>query len=153
MANSLHKKIEQHFAATLAAEGGFTRHEEKSPYIARSDVAFTRPMRSGGRCLVIAILFDHRGRSRFSVEIGWSSDRLFPRLPIRPSGEASVRRKEFKEPNFLARLSSLWGKPDAWWEVGNEAEVPRVIADVMRRLEEFGFPYLAEKEQEVSGES
>lgn len=153
MAKSLRKHIEQHFAAAVAAQGGFKRHEETSPYISRYDVAFTRIPRSGDSTPFIVLLFDHRGRSRVSVEIGWSSNQQFPRLSIRPSGEASVGRNEFKEPDFLARLSTLWGEPDAWWDIETEADIPKAIGDVIGRLEKFGFPYLAEKESTATASS
>lgn len=146
MTKSLRKQIEQHFAAAVATQGEFKRHEESSPYLSRYDVAFTRIPRVGKGAPFIVLLFDHRGRSRISVEIGWSSDRQFPRLPIRPSGEVSGGRSEFKEQDFLARLSTLWGEPDTWWEVEAEGGVPKAIGDVVSRLDRAGFPYLAEKE-------
>ena len=155
MTKSLRKHIEQHFTATLAAQSEFRRYEVSSPFLSRYDVAFTRMPRGGEGAPFIVLLFDHRGVSRISVEIGWSSDRQFPRLPIRPSGEASVGRVEFKEHDFLARLSSLWGEPDTWWEVDSEGDVSKAIGDMMSQLEKKGFPYIAEKEiaQEAEGKS
>jgi len=149
MTASLRKHIAQHFTAAVAIQGGFRRHEESSPYVSRYDVAFTRTPKSGKSSSFIVLLFDHRGRSRFSVEIGWSSDRQFPRLPIRPSGEASMGRNEFAELNFLARLSTLWGEPDEWWEFETTTDLPQAIEVAMHRLKVLGFPYLAEKERAV----
>jgi len=154
MAKSLRKHIEQLFAAEMTTRGGFLRYEETSPYISRYDVVLTRKVRADNSALFVVLLFDHHGNSRISVEVGWASDQRFPRLPIRPSGVASAGRNEFKEPNFLARLSTLWGESDSWWEIKSKADIPEIVGDVISRLEAFGFPYLAEKEleQKIGGD-
>lgn len=148
MAKPLRKDVVRQFAAAVA-RAGFSRHEEASPYVSQYEVAFSRMPTIGDCAPFIILLFDHRGRSRISVEIGWSSNRQFPRLSIRPSGEVSPDRKEFRERDFLARLSTLWGESDYWWEIESGADVPTVIGEVMRRLETFGYPYLAEREKSV----
>jgi hypothetical protein len=145
MAKSLRRHIVQHFAK-LATQAGFQLYTEIAPCLSRKDIAFSRMSESGHGAAFIVLLFDHRGRPWISAEIGWSSDQQFPHVTMRPSGEASVERKEFKESDFLTRLSTLWGEPDAWWKIETEADIPKVIGDVMGRLETYGFPYLAEKE-------
>jgi len=133
-----------------------------------SDIVFVKLADRENVQLFLILVIDQK-RETFMLEIGWSILGRFPELSPRPSGEPTLHRTEFQEPEFVCRLGNLFESPGKEWHVGSDFNpfeddilefikhsgepisdekanslVLIQVVDAVDKIKHFGLPYLGE---------
>jgi hypothetical protein len=94
----------------------------ESMYIFPGEQVYYRMPREPINCIIILVP-SRTDTDEFTIEIGWSKLGRFPEC-MRPCLEPPTSaRAEFEQPEYICRLSHLWGREDVWWRVGSAAKL------------------------------
>jgi hypothetical protein len=160
------KALRQYFSKKMRETlPDFKEEKVKSVYLWPGQRAFGRTVAGSLTCWIV-LSPSLKDYEEFTVLIGWSTLGRYPELSVIPSIQRpSPDRAEFRQPEYLTRLPQLWTHQDEWWVieafkpvftveemtarmapipagVAEEKVIPRV-EDAIRKVMEFGIPYLS----------
>lgn len=91
---------------------GWQAQKTKSPYVFPGERVFSK---LGSDRLIWCALVLHERFEKFTFEVGWSLQRRFPELRIRPSLQSPAESHD--QPEYMVRLGRLIAGADRWWEI------------------------------------
>ncbi len=169
MRKELRKVLVRMFTEELSRhDNTFVAANIRSKYLTPGEKVYEKAIPTSAKRLFIVLIADNQ-RDAFMVEIGWSTLGRFPELPMRPSGWPMTGREEFKKPEFMCRVASLFDPAHNFWYIRPAlnpfkddfleyvkeqtktippdtaaALVKPAVLDAIDKLVKFGFPYLDE---------
>lgn len=120
----------------------FEPYKEKSMYIWPGELVFRSTELIAPKTAFVIFSPEPKGREQFTVELAWSTDEQFPKLPQRPSGVPAENERLLSRAQAAVRLLTL-ADPNAgsWLEVNKDA-VDFTARQVIEELRQYGIPYL-----------
>lgn len=95
----------------------------------------------------ILVLFSPRGENKFTVELAYSTEPVFPYhvmpdLPVDIPSKQQTRGSE-TEGAFRFRIGFLLpSRQDVWFEIGHPSSAEPVVSEIVGAIEEFGISLL-----------
>lgn len=147
MAEANHKKRKQLKDSVIRVMKtelpSFKRWTEKSLFIWPGELVFHEAIISLNTFIVFSM--HEQDDSLFTVDIGWSRQKRFPEIDMRPCDEnpqSDAVLNEEKE--FMTRLGILMNKDDCWWSVsdGSLGSIDAAVTDAVSAIKRYALPYL-----------
>lgn len=142
MDKKLKKRVIDQFAKYMQAElQTFVLFQEKSDYFFSSEKVWEDVSTVPGANLYIIFTPEFKGRDQFTIEIGWSKLRRFPRVITRPFlAFKSDFENCYELQEATTRLPYITGEKE-WIDI-NMDNSEEVIQKQIKNLIEYGMPFL-----------